>query len=160
MSRVEAADLAAFLAGHPPFDALGPGALAAVARGAQVERFAAGEVVLDAFRTPAAEVFVVVAGCVHLWNDADPATAAADEVLGPGGVFGFSAMLTERSVGPRAVAARDTTVARIPAALAGPAFASRTGPCPAILRARAPPAGAANPRVTAGSPGDGAPGRV
>jgi CBS domain-containing protein len=127
MSPVEAGDLAAFLARHPPFDALGPAALDAVARGAQVERFAAGEVVLDAFRTPTAEVFVVVAGCVHLWNDADPATAAADEVLGPGGVFGFSAMLTERSVGPRAVAARETTVARIPAALAGPAFASRTG---------------------------------
>ena len=39
----------------------------------------------------------------------------ADEILGPGGVFGFSAMLTERSVGPRAVADGEVVVARIPA---------------------------------------------
>jgi CBS domain-containing protein len=51
----------------------------------------------------------------------------ADEARGPGGVFGFSAMLTERSVGPRVVAESDVVVARIPASLAAPAFASRTG---------------------------------
>ena len=54
-------------------------------------------------------------------------SAEPGEVLGPGAVFGFSAMLTERSIGPRAVAAGTATVARIPAALAGPAFASPSG---------------------------------
>ena len=127
MSRVEPADLAAFLAAHPPFDALGPEALDAVARGSRVERFEAGAVVLDAFRNPTVEVFVVVSGRVLLWNDAEPGTVDADEVRGPGGVFGFSAMLTERSVGPRVVAESEVVVARIPASLAAPAFASRTG---------------------------------
>ena len=36
-------------------------------------------------------------------------------------------MLTERSIGPRAVAVGAATVARIPASLAGPAFATRRG---------------------------------
>ena len=36
-------------------------------------------------------------------------------------------MLTERSIGPRAVAVGSATVARIPAPLAGPAFATRQG---------------------------------
>lgn len=127
MSPVEAADLAAFLAAHPPFDALGPDALDAVARGARVERFADGEVILDAFRNPTVEVFVVLSGRVSLWTDADRVTAEPDEVVVPGGVFGFSAMLTERSVGPRAVAAGAAVVARVPAPLAGPAFTSRPG---------------------------------
>jgi CBS domain-containing protein len=127
VTPVEVAELAAFLAEHPPFDALGPEALDAIARGARVERFDDGAVVLDAFRNPTVEVFVVLAGRVSLWTDADHAAADADEVLGPGGVFGFSAMLTERSVGPRAVATGAAVVARIPAPLAGPAFASRPG---------------------------------
>jgi CBS domain-containing protein len=101
--------------------------LTAVAEGAQVDRYVDGELVLDAFTEPSVEVFVVVSGRVQLWNDAEQVGDRADEVLGVGGVFGFSAMLTERSIGPRAVAAGDTLVARIPAALATPAFASRRG---------------------------------
>ena len=127
MSLVEPADLVAFLAAHPPFDALGSDTLDTVARGARVERFGPGAVVLDAFRTPTVEVFVVISGRVLVWNDADPGTADPDEVRGPGGIFGYSAMLTERSVGPRAVADGEVVVARIPASLAAPAFASRTG---------------------------------
>jgi CBS domain-containing protein len=124
---VEPAELAVFLAEHPPFDALGSEALDAVARGARLERFCPGAVILDAFRNPTVEVFVVVSGRVLLWNGADPGTTEADEVRGPGDVFGFSAMLTERSVGPRAVADGEVVAARIPASLAAPAFASRTG---------------------------------
>ena len=40
MSCVDAADLAAFLAEHPPFDSLGAETLDAMARGSRVERFA------------------------------------------------------------------------------------------------------------------------
>lgn len=122
------ADLVALLARHPPFDSLGPGALDEIAAEARVERYAAGDLVLDAFSSRTDEVFVVVAGRVHLWTSTDRLTEeAAADVLGPGGVFGYSAMLTERFVGPRAVAAGPTTVARIPAAVAVPAFASRRG---------------------------------
>ncbi|MEJ3658449.1 putative nucleotidyltransferase substrate binding domain-containing protein [Actinomycetes bacterium KLBMP 9759] len=126
------ADLAAFLAGHPPFDSVGAAALDAIAAGSTLERFAEGELVLDAFRDPTVEVFVVVEGHVHLWNDADTradgsSPAGPDDVVAPGGMFGFSAMLTERSIGPRAVAAGPVLVARIPTALAAPVFTSGRG---------------------------------
>ncbi|MEN3264163.1 putative nucleotidyltransferase substrate binding domain-containing protein [Pseudonocardia sp.] len=121
------ADLAAFLAKHPPFDSVGAAALEAIAQGSRVERFADGDLILDAFRNPSVEVFVVLEGHVHLWNDADTPAVGPADVVSPGGVFGFSAMLTERSIGPRAVAAGAVVVARIPAALAAPVFTSRRG---------------------------------
>ncbi len=66
-------DLAAFLAEHPPFDSLGPDALGEVALEAEVEQFADGELILDAFATRTDEVFVVVAGRVHLlWSRSRP----------------------------------------------------------------------------------------
>jgi len=120
-------DLASFLAAYPPFDRLDDASRRALAGAARVERYAAGELVLDAFAAASVEVFVVVSGRVHLWDDLSRVQGAPDEVLGPGGVFGFSAMLTESSVGPRAVAAEPSTVARIPESAAGPVFASRQG---------------------------------
>jgi len=127
MAGVNPADLAAFLAKHPPFDSLGAATLDAIAQGARVGRFADCDLILDAFRNPSCEVFVVLEGHVHLWNDADTPGDGPDEVVSPGGMFGFSAMLTERSIGPRAVAAGEVVVARIPAALAAPVFTSRRG---------------------------------
>ena len=70
--------------------------------------------ILDAFTVPSIEVFVVIAGSVDLWNTLQHSDDAADERLGPGGIFGFSAMLIKRSVGPLAVAADAVTVAAIP----------------------------------------------
>jgi CBS domain-containing protein len=127
MAHVDAADLAAFLTKHPPFDSLRPAALDRIAQGSRVDRFSDGELILDTFQNPTIEVFVVLDGHVHLWNEADIHPEGPDEVVAPGGVFGFSAMLTERSVGPRAVAAGEVVVARIPAALATPVFTSRRG---------------------------------
>ena len=127
MSSMDAADLAAFLAEHPPFDSLGASALDAIARGSRLGRFADGDLILDAFRNPSVEVFVVLEGQVHLWNDAGSRAEGPDEIVTPGGVFGFSAMLTEASIGPRAVAAGAVEVARIPAGLAAPVFTSRRG---------------------------------
>ena len=120
-------DLAEFLRGQPPFDGLDADERGALAATAQQRSYAPGAVVLDAFREPSAEVFVVVSGQVDVWTDADLAGQPADERLGPGGIFGFSAMLTERSVGPRAVAVDDTVVAALPAAAVEPVFASREG---------------------------------
>lgn len=121
-------DLAVFLAEHPPFDSLGPDALGAIARAAQMQQFGDGDLILDAFTTRTDEVFVVIDGRVHLrWTDDDKAHEEPAMVLGPGGVFGFSAMLTKRLIGPRAVAAAPTTVARIPGSVAEPAFTSRRG---------------------------------
>lgn len=120
-------DLTALLAGYAPFDSLSPDSLKAVAGAARVARFGQGDLVYDAFAEPTAEVFLVLAGRIGLWNNADALDEPAEEILGAGGVFGFSAMLTERSVGPRAVAATDATVARMPGSVAAPAFTSRPG---------------------------------
>jgi CBS domain-containing protein len=128
MTAVEPADLAEFLGEHPPFDSLGPEALDEIARAARVERFDDAALIHDAFQEPTDEVFVVIAGQVDLlWNDVRQVPPDPGDVLGPGGVFGFGAMLTERSIGPRAVAIGAATVARIPASLAEPAFATRRG---------------------------------
>jgi len=97
MTAVEPADLSEFLAEHPPFDSLDPQALDEIARAARVERFDDGALIHDAFHEPTDEVFVVVAGQVDLqWNDVRQVPPDPADILGPGGVFGFRAMLTER----------------------------------------------------------------
>ena len=127
MGPVDPAALEAFLSAHPPFDSLDRYGLTTLAEAARLERFMAGEVVVDAFAQATVEVFVVVEGRVGLWNDADALAGPAQERLGPGELFGFSAMLTGQPVGPRAVALRPTTVARLPEAAVLPAFTSPGG---------------------------------
>ncbi|HET9648656.1 MAG TPA: putative nucleotidyltransferase substrate binding domain-containing protein [Microlunatus sp.] len=124
---MDPAALQAFLRGHPPFATLDPAALAAMATAARVEQHAAGDLLLDAFLDPSVEMYVVVEGEVDVWFDRDRILESADERLGPGAVFGFSAMLTERSVGPRVVAVGDVTTAAIPAAVVEPALTSPDG---------------------------------
>ena len=85
---MDAADLAAFLARYPPFDSVAAAALEAIAQGSAVDRFVDGDLVLDAFQNPTAEVFVVLEGRVHLWNDADARAGGPDEVVSPGGCSG------------------------------------------------------------------------
>jgi CBS domain-containing protein len=115
------------LAATPPFDGLSTADRAAMTRAADIRRFGPGELILDAFAQVSVEVFVVLTGRVDLWHDADALGEVADQHLGPGGVFGFSAMLTERSLGPRAVAVDAVVVAAIPESAVEPAFASRQG---------------------------------
>lgn len=124
---MDAVALKDFLAEHPPFDSLDRYALATLAESARLQEFSAGEVVVDAFAEPTVEVFVVVRGRVGLWNAADLLAGPVQERLEPGQLFGFSAMLTGQPVGPRAVALRPTTVARLPEAAVLPAFTSRGG---------------------------------
>ncbi len=124
-------DLEALLAAHAPFDALAARALAEVAQAAELRPVDVGDVVLDAFAEPSAEVFVVVDGQIGLWHrtegDDDREGGEPDERLGPGRLFGFSTMLTQRAIGPRAVALTPGTVARIPGTAVLPAFASARG---------------------------------
>ncbi|GAA3570494.1 DUF294 nucleotidyltransferase-like domain-containing protein [Microlunatus spumicola] len=124
---MDAAALQEFLAGHPPFDSLDRYALTTLAEAAELQGFAPGAVVVDAFAEPTVEVFVVVEGRVGLWNAADQLAGPVQERIDPGGLFGFGAMLTGQAVGPRAVALRRTTVARLPEAAVLPAFTSRGG---------------------------------
>ena len=120
-------EVVAFLLRHAPFDDLGESAVRRLVAAASRERFAPGALVLDAFRDPSVEVFVVLDGRVVLWNDAEGIDGPPDEDVGPGSLFGFSAMLTERSVGPRAVAADAVDILRVPGAASAPLFASRGG---------------------------------
>jgi CBS domain-containing protein len=121
------AALADVLRRSPPFAGLPDQVRLEMSRAARIEHFVAGEVILDAFSVPNTEVFVVIAGPVDLWNALQHSDDAADERLGSGGIFGFSAMLIRRSVGPLARAADAVTVAAIPASVVEPAFASRAG---------------------------------
>lgn len=123
----DAAVLDRVLRETPPFDALSTVEQDAMASAASIRRFPPGALILDAFTQVSVEVFVVLSGRVDLWHDANALGDIADEHLGPGGVFGFSAMLTERSLGPRVVAVDEVSVAAIPEAAVEPAFASREG---------------------------------
>jgi CBS domain-containing protein len=120
-------ELCGFLAGVRPFDALDPAQLAAIAAAATVRQFAAGELVVDAFTAPPTEIYVVLSGEVDLWHDPDRVTKAGDDRFVAGDVFGFSAMLTERPVGPRVVATTSASIAVLPGHLVEPAFYSRSG---------------------------------
>lgn len=115
------------LADHPPFDSLSGRDRAAVAAAARIQKFATGDLILDAFAEHSTDVFVVLTGAVNLWHDPTRLSEPADDRLGPGGVFGYSAMLVERSIGPRVVAALNTEVARIPGDAATVAFVSKHG---------------------------------
>ncbi len=119
-------DLDRFLARHAPFDALDEEERRTLADAAVVVDFAAGSQILDAFSAPSEYLFVVLSGEVELWNSADP-MSDADEVVGTGGVFGFSAMLSRSPVGPLAVAVGPVRLARIPAAVVSPVFSSAAG---------------------------------
>ena len=116
-----------FLEQHEPFASLDPAAVATIAAAARVEQFGAGELIIDAFVDPNSRLFVVMEGEVGVWNDRDRLLQVPDERLAEGDVFGFSSMLTERSVGPRAVASGPTTVAVIPGSAVTPAFTSTVG---------------------------------
>jgi len=119
--------VAEFLAEHPPFDAVGDTELDQLARASQVHDFPAGAEIMNAFVRPSRAIWVVMSGRVELWNTATGTADGPDEILEVGGVFGFSALLTGSSVGPRAVAAEPVRACRVPADVVQPLFASLAG---------------------------------
>lgn len=129
MSRSDVADitdLAALLATIRPFSALSPEQREFVAAGAEVREYAPGALVVDGFREPATDVFVVLEGRLGLWQQAE-SSGLPDGTQERGGFFGFAGMLTGRRVGPRVHALTECVIARIPATLATPAFTTRAG---------------------------------
>ncbi len=120
-------DLTTVLAQYLPFRSVDQDVRTRLAAEATIETYAAGDLVLDAFADPSSCVYIVLDGRVGMWNDAGRLDEEPDEVLGRGGVFGFSAMLTERSIGPRVVAITEARVARIPGGEATAAFVTRDG---------------------------------
>ncbi|RNI21560.1 putative nucleotidyltransferase substrate binding domain-containing protein [Flexivirga caeni] len=127
MSDVTPDELASFLAENPPFDALDEAAVAAIAQAATQRTYAVGDTVVDGFREPAEGLFVVLSGRVGLWNSRDALGHDAQELIGAGGVFGFSAMLTGRLIGPKAVALAPSSTAFVPAEQVTTAFSTTSG---------------------------------
>jgi CBS domain-containing protein len=119
--------LASYLADLRPFDALDQETLRTAAEAATVADYAPGQLIVDAFTEHPREIFVVLRGEVDLWHDPDRINQTAEDRFTAGSVLGFSAMLTERRVGPRVVASTPARVARIPATLVEPAFYTRSG---------------------------------
>lgn len=118
--------LARLLGEVAPFSSLSPSQVDALVAAAQLVEHKPGALVLDGFRSPSADVYVVVTGRIGLWQEVD-AKGHPNEVQGPGAFFGFSAVLTGRAVGPLVRALTRTTVARIPGPVAEPAFETPTG---------------------------------
>ena len=116
---------------HPPFDRLDPARRAELAERAEFAQFDPGDVVFDAFSAPQREVLLVLDGRVDLWTRIGPVDAGPvrrpDEERTAGGVIGFSSVLSQRPVGPLAVAATPVRVAAFPASAVTAAFAPLGG---------------------------------
>jgi len=82
-------DLDTFLAGQPPFDALAPAELSAVATAAREVSFATGEAALVEDGAPAAGLYVILSGSMELVHEGEVV-----QVLEPGESFGHPSLLT------------------------------------------------------------------
>jgi CBS domain-containing protein len=78
-----------FLAQHPPFDALGPADLSAVAAEARTVHFDVGESALVEDGRPTPGLFVILTGAMDLVHDGEVV-----QVLEPGECFGHPSLLT------------------------------------------------------------------
>ncbi|MCA0158489.1 DUF294 nucleotidyltransferase-like domain-containing protein [Tsukamurella sp. M9C] len=123
-------ELFAFLSGHAPFDGLPDDVRARLAAESSISEFAEGATILDGLSASPDHAFVVLAGRVGVWNF--PAVSPTDvgdvdEVVGPGGVFGYVVILVGAKGGPRAVALSDVTLLRLPAWAVGDMFSTPAG---------------------------------
>lgn len=143
---------AAALRAAPPFDVLPAHVIWSLAQASRTVEYAAGELILDAFRDKPDDVCVVLTGLVDLWVDAervhspDGNNAAPDVRAGPGEVFGLDATITGKAIGPMAAAAGETCVLRIPAGLTERALAATHGAPRVTAREHPPAAWADTPR--------------
>ncbi|MDT7708206.1 MAG: hypothetical protein QOG20_3813 [Pseudonocardiales bacterium] len=119
--------LARFLGANPPFCSLSESELESVAAAARVVDHPAGALILDAFTTPGEDLFVVMTGQVELWTTGGAQDEPADEIIGPGCVFGHSTALTGAAVGPRAVALGPVRLVEIPRKAVASVFSSPDG---------------------------------
>ncbi|MEW1930846.1 putative nucleotidyltransferase substrate binding domain-containing protein [Rhodococcus sp. NPDC079359] len=125
-------ELADFLGAHPPFQGASPAVLAELAASAVEREYGGGAWVVDPPRTDvsaaADTVWVVRTGRVVITHpDATSPTEVPIDTIGPGGVFGFSALLSGGTVEFRARATEPSIVIRLPGELIRPLFATPTG---------------------------------
>ncbi len=115
-------DVAEFLQGWPPFDALSAEELQRVADAAEVEYLPAGTVLIEQGEAPVEHLRVVRRGALDIVHDG----RVLDE-LGAGELFGQASMLSGLPARFSVVAAEDTLCYRIPAAAARPVLTPPAG---------------------------------
>jgi CBS domain-containing protein len=120
-------DLAAALGSHPPLDSLSDDELVSIASRATVASFESGAQIVNGFVTSTHLLWVVLAGQVEIFNHPEPSADGPDEILGPGGIFGYSSLLTRERQGPIAVAVGPVRVCRIPEDAVRPLFSGLAG---------------------------------
>lgn len=127
--RQETAD---FLGAHPPFQGAPPAVLAEMAAAAVEREYGSGAWVVDRPQMDASAaadtVWVVHTGRVVITHPDDTSrTDVPIDTIGPGGVFGFSALLSGGTVEFCARATEPSVVLQLPGALVRPLFATPTG---------------------------------
>ena len=115
-------DVRAFLADHPPFDALTPEELDRVVASVQIEHFAPGTVILQQAGAPATHLFVVRRGLAEIVDGG----RVIDE-LGEGDVFGMWSLLGQVAPTATVRAGEDTLCYLIDAEVANAVLRSGGG---------------------------------
>ena len=115
-------EIQAFLVNHPPFDALEPAVLAAIAATATVATYAPGENALVEDAAPAEHLFVVRDGSMELLHEKEVV-----DLLEPGESFGHPSLLTGRAPAFTVRARRESSCYLIPRAQALEVFSGPAG---------------------------------
>jgi CBS domain-containing protein len=115
-------DVATFLGGYPPFDALPEDRLRDVAATVSVEHFPAGETILRQEGEPARELYVVRKGAVELRDD-----DVLVDLLGEGDVFGQLSLLADERPSLTVRAHEDSLCYLIPADVAEEVLGTEAG---------------------------------
>jgi CBS domain-containing protein len=115
-------DVRAFLADHPPFDALTDPELDRVVSSVQIEHFAPGAVILRQAAAPASHLFVIRRGGAEIVDEG----RVIDEV-GEGDVFGMWSLLDQVAPTATVRASEDTLCYLIDAEVAHQVLRSRAG---------------------------------
>ena len=117
-------DLSQFLSGHTPFQSMGPDELAELAAGSSLESFATDAVIADYSVHVPGDVWMVCTGHVVLQAAAG---GAAIDTIEPGGIFGYTPLLTGGGMEFVARAAEASTLIRLPGEQVRTQFAKPAG---------------------------------
>ena len=117
-------DLASFLGRHTPFQAVPDDELAELAAGSAVEEFPAAALVADYSARAPDDMWMVCTGQVALRGSGD---AALIDTVGPGGIFGYTPLLTGGGMDFEVRTTAPSTLIRLPGALVRAQFAKPAG---------------------------------
>ncbi|KAA0097519.1 CBS domain-containing protein [Mycolicibacterium sp. P1-18] len=123
MCGLDPGDLTQFLGEHTPFQSASADELAELAAGSTVDTFAAGAVVADYSARVPGDVWMVCTGRVTL----QAVDGAAVDVVEPGGIFGYTPLLTGGGMEFVARATEPSTLIRLPGEQVRTQFATPAG---------------------------------